>query len=205
MTLPAPARLALKTRRSLIIGVAAVLLLTAWAAVFSYLRSRAERDVRDAVAETDRLDPNWTLDEIEAKRLKLPDVQNSALRVREVKKLLPQKWPPEPTADTTAHRDVPPMAARSTLDNRVTGLSPSWPSTTKRLRNSNAVSGGAGGPGLGTDASRLPQGAAVSGRRIGSDDVSVPGARAVAARAAVGRRRRRNRDIDGAVGSATRC
>jgi hypothetical protein len=53
---------------------------------------QAERDWRAACAEADRLDPGWRWDDLLAARPNLPDEHNAALRVREVKRLLPNDW-----------------------------------------------------------------------------------------------------------------
>src|SRR5207245_2900027 len=46
-----------------------------------------------AIAEADQLDPGWRTLELEAKRVVVPDEQNSALVIAAAKKLLPAKWP----------------------------------------------------------------------------------------------------------------
>ena len=120
----APVRAAPLSRRTLVLGSSAILLIVVWLGVLAYLHVRADRDLRDAVAETQRLDPNWTFDEIEAKRITLPDGLNSATRVREVKKLLPKQWPPEPSIDGTARPGAPPVPVPPAIDGRVTGLAP---------------------------------------------------------------------------------
>src|SRR5207244_4315379 len=64
-------------------------LLLAW---YGFLLDASERDLQEALAEADRLDPNWRLEEIEANRLVIPDHQNSALQVSKVRGLLPEMW-----------------------------------------------------------------------------------------------------------------
>jgi hypothetical protein len=54
---------------------------------------QADRLYEAAAAEADRLDPGWRLDEILARREKLPDEKNSALRVRKIAAQLPDGWP----------------------------------------------------------------------------------------------------------------
>ena len=49
-----------------------------------------------ALAETDRLDPGWRLEELEARRVKIPDKENSALHILAVKKLMPGNWGGDP-------------------------------------------------------------------------------------------------------------
>lgn len=69
--------------------------------VFSYL---AGRELSAAIAEADRLDPGWRLDDLEAAGL-LPDEENAALRVAAAHRLLGgswPSWPPEQVSDPTA-------------------------------------------------------------------------------------------------------
>src|SRR5262249_1737408 len=49
--------------------------------------------LRDALAETDRLDPGWRLEELEAKRALIPDEENSAIDLIKARTLLPRRWP----------------------------------------------------------------------------------------------------------------
>ena len=56
------------------------------------LLDAVERDLQEAVAEADRLDPHWRLEEIEANRIKIPDDRNSTLQVMKVRSLLPKGW-----------------------------------------------------------------------------------------------------------------
>jgi hypothetical protein len=56
-------------------------------------KAEAERLLQQAMAEVDRLDPHWRLDELQAQRAAVPDRQNSALVVIAVKKRLPRSWP----------------------------------------------------------------------------------------------------------------
>jgi hypothetical protein len=74
-----------------------VLLVGGW---FGYISLRmrakskaAEAELREAIAETDRLDPGWRLEELEAKRARPSDPDNGALCVRRARALLPAHWP----------------------------------------------------------------------------------------------------------------
>jgi hypothetical protein len=49
--------------------------------------------LQGAVAEADRLDPGWRIDELEKKRVVIPDEQNSAVVIEHAKSLLPENWP----------------------------------------------------------------------------------------------------------------
>jgi hypothetical protein len=50
-------------------------------------------ELREAIAEADRLDPEWRHPELEVQRRKIPDDENGALRVQAAAGLLPKKWP----------------------------------------------------------------------------------------------------------------
>ncbi len=79
-----------------------LLLVLAWSVGFySYYRHVSDRDLREAIAEADRLEPNgWRIDDIEAQRRFGPDEENAALVVLKVKGLTPANWPPSTNAGT---------------------------------------------------------------------------------------------------------
>ncbi|HZY86568.1 MAG TPA: hypothetical protein VFE78_17165 [Gemmataceae bacterium] len=52
-----------------------------------------EEDLKQALAEADRLDPGWRLEQLAAKRPALPADKNSAIAAQAVRRLLPEKWP----------------------------------------------------------------------------------------------------------------
>jgi ABC-type transport system involved in multi-copper enzyme maturation permease subunit len=52
-----------------------------------------EKRLQEAIAETDRLDTGWRLEELEARRQVIPAEQNSALQLQAAHKLIPPKWP----------------------------------------------------------------------------------------------------------------
>src|SRR6516162_4477381 len=75
-------------------GAVVLLLLAAVAAAYyGYERNVAEQQLRRALAELDRAEPGWRLDDIQAAREQIPDEQNGALCVLTAAKLLPGKWP----------------------------------------------------------------------------------------------------------------
>jgi hypothetical protein len=76
------------------------------AAVHYFLRWSADRELARAVAEADRLDPGWRLEELEANRAEVADSENSALRILAIKKAMPVKWPNLPRALPVNHRLV---------------------------------------------------------------------------------------------------
>jgi hypothetical protein len=62
-----------------------------------FMRRVFERHAEDRlgriIAETDKEDPSWRLEDLEAARALIRDDQNGALCVLAAKKLLPEKWP----------------------------------------------------------------------------------------------------------------
>jgi ABC-type transport system involved in multi-copper enzyme maturation permease subunit len=55
---------------------------------YVHLHHTADRDLRDALAEADRLDPGWRLAELEARREMVPAEENSALQVLKAHEML---------------------------------------------------------------------------------------------------------------------
>jgi hypothetical protein len=103
-----PAPPAPKPRRRLLgCGLALLVVLTACGGFYGYLMHKFDRDLEEATAEADRLDPDgWRLDELEAHRKVVPDEENAALVVQKVKNNLPPPpapWPlPRPVPATVA-------------------------------------------------------------------------------------------------------
>jgi hypothetical protein len=60
---------------------------------FYFLVFRQDIHLREAIAETDQLDPGWRLLELEATRAFVPEEQNSAVILLAAWKLLPPTWP----------------------------------------------------------------------------------------------------------------
>jgi hypothetical protein len=71
-----------------------------------FLRWSANRELDRALAEADRLDPGWRLQELEASRTTVVDSENSALKILAIKKAMPVKWPNLPRALPVNHRLV---------------------------------------------------------------------------------------------------
>lgn len=59
---------------------------------YAYQSAAGSKMLQDAIAEADRLDPGWRLEELEAKRAEVPDEQDSAPHVLAVRSLLPTDW-----------------------------------------------------------------------------------------------------------------
>ena len=82
-------------KRTILLGIVAVLAV-AFVGGYIYLSTSASQMVRLAKEEADRLDPGWTLGELEARREAIPDAENSAWQVDRVVALLSGGWPPSP-------------------------------------------------------------------------------------------------------------
>jgi hypothetical protein len=65
-------------------------------AVSAYFYFAARGEVAAAVAETDRLDPGWRVEGLEAQRRLPPAEQNAALQVLKAASLIPSSWPARP-------------------------------------------------------------------------------------------------------------
>jgi hypothetical protein len=106
---PAPKR----RRRLLGCGVVLLLLFAAGGGLYRYFIYASDRDLREAEAEADRLEPEgWRLDDIESRRQVLADEDNAALVVMAMKPKLPIPWPlPRPVPTFPAGDDVMVLAA----------------------------------------------------------------------------------------------
>jgi hypothetical protein len=74
-----------------------------------YFTDQGERALRDAIAEADAQDPDWRLADLEAKRVRPPDKDNSTLQVQAVQRLMPQGWGNAP-GYADLFQDLPPEA-----------------------------------------------------------------------------------------------
>jgi hypothetical protein len=102
-------------RKWLVIAVVFFLVSLAAAAASLIYASRANSSLQRVLAETDRLDPGWRLEELEARRAIIPPEQNSANQVLAADKLLPPSWPSWP---------LQPNESLTEFENRLQVLSP---------------------------------------------------------------------------------
>ncbi len=81
-------------RRRLLLGLAftVVVLVVGCLVVGVYCFCAARWELTAALAETDRLDPGWRFEDLEARRRLPPAEQNAALQVLKVGSLLPARW-----------------------------------------------------------------------------------------------------------------
>jgi hypothetical protein len=92
----------------IILALGAVVLLAPglWVGLQVSFAIRAERRLQAAIAEADRLDPDWRLDQLEAKRKPVPDDQNGALVVLAAERLISAEWDKQPLGKEL--QDQPP-------------------------------------------------------------------------------------------------
>jgi hypothetical protein len=84
-------------RRRLFVAVLVLLPLLLLTGIYLTIDYLAERNLREAIAEADRIDPNWRLDDLEASRADYPDDENAALQVIRSVELIPPRWATTPS------------------------------------------------------------------------------------------------------------
>jgi hypothetical protein len=115
-----------------------LLLIAAVVGYYFYAARAADGELAEVLAETDRLDADWRLEQIEATRKTYPPEENAAETVLAAHRLLPRGWPtsaPPPAAPqrpdppegdgTPADDAVSPVAGQlASLQDRTVGLPP---------------------------------------------------------------------------------
>jgi hypothetical protein len=100
---------------------------------FWYRSAAADRELRAAITEAERLAPPWRLDDVEAARAVIPDARSSAPAVLAAKRLLPPRWPawewPTPGED----RANGPAAKRAALEESFQNLPPQQPLNAEQI------------------------------------------------------------------------
>jgi hypothetical protein len=107
-----------------------LLLVTSGLGWWLYDRYFGERELRQLMAELDRTDPGWRLEEIEAARATLPDAENGALQVQLASGLLPTGW-----------ADPSPPGPGTNLQERLGKLNPEVRLGNKEIQELRAVLG----------------------------------------------------------------
>jgi hypothetical protein len=98
-------------RRPLLIAAGLVVALGLLGGPYLYLRGAPDREVQQAVAETERQDSGWRFEDLQRQRPAIADEQNAALCVTAARMLMPESWPPR--AETRPYAAMP--AARRPL------------------------------------------------------------------------------------------
>ncbi|MHB1421598.1 MAG: hypothetical protein ACYC3I_00095 [Gemmataceae bacterium] len=83
----------------LLVGTIAIVIRQAW------FHHEVTKNLEETLAEMDRVEPGWRLEEIEAAREKIPEEENSARVVVAAARLLPKDWPPKEFSDLFVHLD----------------------------------------------------------------------------------------------------
>lgn len=119
--------------------LAPLLLVAAAVGYYFYTGYAADRELAEVIAETDRTDPDWRLEQIEEKRKTYAPEDNAAETVLAAYRLLPPKWPPPapppvvpewippPPGENGAAPDdfIPPAGGNiAALDDRLAGVPP---------------------------------------------------------------------------------
>jgi hypothetical protein len=87
----APAAVPRRSRLRRILLVASCLI-AAVVGVFAYVVYWQDRELREAIAEADRLDPGWHFEDIQAARAEVPDDENGAKLVLAARAKMPANW-----------------------------------------------------------------------------------------------------------------
>src|SRR5262245_9021223 len=92
---PAPAQPKRGRRRLLWLVLAGLLIAGVIVGVVFTLIDPSEQELREAIAEADRIDPGWRSEDLEARREVIPDDENAALCVLAAcRQMPPGPWPP---------------------------------------------------------------------------------------------------------------
>jgi hypothetical protein len=88
----APAKKRGSGRRWLFVAVLVLLPVLLLAGIYFYIAHLADLGLQEALAEADRLDPGWRLDDLLSRRAQYADDDNSALQAARSKSLIPNRW-----------------------------------------------------------------------------------------------------------------
>jgi hypothetical protein len=98
-----------------LLGLPLLVAMVGMIATAVFLGSRGNQNLAQASAVADRDDPHWRIDDLLAHRESVPDSENSALILAEVRAMLPENWPSasKPSGGGPVSR---PAARKPTLD-----------------------------------------------------------------------------------------
>jgi hypothetical protein len=89
---PGPAKKRGSRRRWLLVAVLVLLPFLLLTGIYLAIDYVAELNLREAIAEADRIDPNWRFDDLEASRAAYPDDDNPARQVSRTMELISPRW-----------------------------------------------------------------------------------------------------------------
>ena len=76
-----------------VLGFPLLLAMVGMIATAGFLGSKGNQHLAEATAAADRDDPNWRIGDLLAHRETVPDAENSALILAELRSTLPENWP----------------------------------------------------------------------------------------------------------------
>jgi hypothetical protein len=125
-------------RRLIYAGCLVLLIIAGLVGWYFYTSFISNKELRNAIAEADRLDPGWRLEELEAKRAVIPPAENAAEQVLAIRAMMPQPWLPEsltkvPPPKPVRSNELPPVS----LEQAIYDLPPEMqmsPEQTRELR-----------------------------------------------------------------------
>ena len=123
-TLSVPALARGRWRKRLVwIGLTLLLIFLAFVGVAFYVDRQNERELREAEAEADLLDPGWRLQDLLARRTPVADAENGSPRLLAAAALIPGIWPnaPDPTLEDRVFQLSPAMRPGKKLLDAVKG------------------------------------------------------------------------------------
>jgi hypothetical protein len=85
--------------RWILLGV--VVVIAAIVGVCAYVIHEQDRELREAIAEADRLDPGWRFENLQGGRSQVPDTENGALLVLAAARNIPPRWLAPPAGEMT--------------------------------------------------------------------------------------------------------
>lgn len=84
---------------------------------FNHQRSAASRELQDAIDEVERVDAEWRLEQLEARRRTVPDGKNSAFVIIKAHKSLPANWNKD-SLEQAINETPPPCRLSPLLENQ---------------------------------------------------------------------------------------
>jgi hypothetical protein len=110
-------------RKLLFLGAILLLPVCLLGGGYAYLYFDGVRQLKEATAEVDRLDSDWRLADLEAKRIVLPDAENGMLQALAAARLLPKSWPEWPVPEAEDNENYA-LEVRSSLSSTLSELPP---------------------------------------------------------------------------------
>jgi hypothetical protein len=88
-----PGRMSRRFRRKHAVLIALIFISLGLACVYAYHSHSSQVRLHEALGETDHLDPNWRMPDLEAHRREVSDAENGMVQAMAALRLLPTPWP----------------------------------------------------------------------------------------------------------------